>query len=110
MPIFELLNMPVGTWLAALAGLLLGGFFLGSLWWTVRRALTSQPSVLWHLGGLVARMALTLLGFYLVGAGHWERLIACLVGFIVARMAAKYLVHRWEQSQTRPLQESLHAP
>ncbi|MEO8732571.1 MAG: ATP synthase subunit I [Rhodoferax sp.] len=102
--------MPIGTWLAALAGFALGCFFFGSLWWTVRRALSSQSSALWLLGGLVVRMAVTLLGFYTVGAGHWERLIACLVGFVVARVAAKYGVQRWEQSQTRLPQEAIHAP
>lgn len=110
MQIHELLDMPAGTWLAALAGLGLGGFFFGSLWWTVRRALSSQSSGLWHLGGLVVRMAVTMLGFYTVGAGHWERLVACLVGFIVARLVAKHIAQWWERSQTHRSREADHAP
>jgi F1F0 ATPase subunit 2 len=99
MPMYEL-STPV--LFAGLAGLVLGAFFFGSLWWTVRRTLSSAPSVLAHLGILVLRLAVTLFGFYALGAGHWERLLACLAGFVVARFAATWLTRTWERRQPEP--------
>lgn len=107
----------VQTLLAALAGLVLGAFFFGSLWWSVRRTLTSAPSVLAHLGMLLLRLAVTLFGFYTVGAGHWQRLLACLAGFLLARVAASWLTRSWARRQpeqaaaakTNPTPEAGHA-
>jgi F1F0 ATPase subunit 2 len=31
------------------------------------------------------RTAVVLVGFYLVSDGKWERMLACLVGFVLAR-------------------------
>jgi len=112
-------SMP--TLAAALAGVALGGFFFGSLWWAVRRTLSAAacaPSMAAHLGILVARLAITLLGFYLVGAGHWQRLLACLVGFLVARVVVTRMTQAWIRHQTgptsraasHPTQEAGHAP
>ena len=118
MPMHELLDRWPELLFAALTGLVLGGLFFGSLWWTVRRMLSSGPSVLWQLGGLLVRVAVILLGFYAVGAGHWERLLACLVGFLVAKLAAIRMTRRWERRQagaatfttTRKTPEADHAP
>ncbi len=104
MPI-DLFVVSTPTLAAALAGLALGGFFFGSLWWAVRRTLSATaatPSVLSHLGILVLRLAITLLGFYAVGAGHWQRLLACLAGFLVARMVVTRLTQAWARRQPGP--------
>jgi len=77
--------------LALAAGLGLGAFFFGGLWWTTRRALTSSRPAAWFMVSFVVRTGVTLGGFYLLGGGHWERLAACLLGFILARMAATRL-------------------
>jgi F1F0 ATPase subunit 2 len=37
------------------------------------------------LVSLMIRLGVTLAGFYLVMAGRWERLLACLVGFLLMR-------------------------
>jgi F1F0 ATPase subunit 2 len=87
--------------LAGLAGGGLGAVFFGGLWWTIRRGLTSARHALWFLAGGVLRMGIALAGFYFVGAGQWQRLLACLVGFIVAR----FLVKRLTQ-----IPEPRHAP
>lgn len=76
---------------ALAAGLCLGTFFFGGLWWTTRRALASSHSAAWFMGSFVVRTGVTLGGFYLVGDGRWERLAVCLLGFIMARMAATRL-------------------
>ncbi len=107
------LSMLAGLLFAGLAGLLLGAFFFGSLWWTVRRTLTSSPSVLWQVSSLLLRMGVTLLGFYAVGAASWQRLVVCLVGFIVARFAVIWMTRSWLQRQGHAsdrTEEAGHAP
>jgi F1F0 ATPase subunit 2 len=71
--------------LALLAGFLLGAIFFGGLWWTVGKGVSSPRSALWFFGSLLLRMSFALAGFYFVGRGHWERLMACLLGFVIAR-------------------------
>jgi F1F0 ATPase subunit 2 len=77
---------------AFIIGAGLGYFYFGTLWWTVKRLHESRYPALLAFGSLIGRIAVTLLVFYFVMGGHWERLIACLVGFIVARIV---LVRRW---------------
>jgi len=69
------------------AGAALGAFFFGTLWWTVHRGAVSRRPALWFLGGMLTRTAAVLAGFYAVGGDSWERLLACLAGFIVVRLA-----------------------
>jgi F1F0 ATPase subunit 2 len=73
------------------AGLLLGAVFFGGLWWTVRRGVSSRHPALWFLGSLLLRMSLTLAGFYFVARGDWRRMVACLSGFIIARLVVMQL-------------------
>ena len=86
------MNEPLKLILAGTAGLALGAFFFGGLWWTVRRGVSSQQPALWFLGSLLLRLSTTLAGFYFVSGGRWERLVACVVGFIVARVIVTRLV------------------
>ena len=72
--------------LPLMTGVLLGGFFFGGLWWTVRRGLSApHPAFLFVSSGLL-RMSLTLAGFYLVSGGHWQQLLSCLAGFLLGRL------------------------
>jgi F1F0 ATPase subunit 2 len=69
------------------AGLLLGATFFGGLWWTVRRGLGSgQPAIWFGLSALV-RMAIAFAGFYFFAHAGLPTLAACLVGFVIARLA-----------------------
>jgi len=79
------MNETVILLLAGGAGVLLGAFFFGSLWWTVRRGLASKRPALWFLGSLLLRTSIILAGFYVVSDGHWKRLLTCLLGFVIAR-------------------------
>ena len=82
------MNETVILVLAGGAGVLLGAFFFCGLWWTVRRGLSSKQPVLWFSGSLLLRTGIALAGFYFVSGisgGHWERLLACLLGFVIAR-------------------------
>ena len=71
--------------LAGLAGGLLGTIFFWSLWWTVRKGISCKQPILWFLGSLLLRTGIVLTSFHLISAGRWERLLACLIGFIIAR-------------------------
>jgi len=94
--------------LALVAGAGLGAVFFGGLWWTVRRGASSPRPALWFFGSALARMSIALAGFYLVGGGHLERLLACLLGFVMARMAVTWLTR--VPAQRHPAAEASHAP
>jgi F1F0 ATPase subunit 2 len=72
--------------LALLTGVVLGAIFFGGLWWTVRKCVSSDQPAFWVLGSALLRTGVVLAGFYFIAQGHWERLVACLCGFIIARM------------------------
>jgi F1F0 ATPase subunit 2 len=89
------------------AGALLGAMFYGGLWWTVRRAVSSKRVALWFLGSLLLRIGLALAGFYFVAGGHWQRLLLCLLGFVLARPALMRLTRVTGENQPpRPLEGS----
>jgi len=96
--------------LALMAGLVLGTVFFGGLWWTVRKGALSKHPALWFLGSMVARMSLILLGFYFVGGGDWQRLVAGLVGFIIARYIVLRLTRTPIEHATATTKEANHAP
>jgi F1F0 ATPase subunit 2 len=85
------MNEFLGLVLALAAGLSLGAIFFGGLWWTVRKGVSSKRPAFWFLGSLLLRMSLVLVGFYFVGRGNWQRLVACLLGFIIARFCVMRL-------------------
>ena len=98
------MSEPLSLILPLVAGALLGMMYFGGLWWTVRKGISSNRPALWFLGSLLLRMSLTLAGFYFISGNRWERLLACLIGFVIARFVATRL--------TRPCgaQEANHAP
>ncbi|MGC2417207.1 MAG: ATP synthase subunit I, partial [Candidatus Acidiferrales bacterium] len=71
---------------ALVTGLLLGAMFFGGLWWTVQKGVSSKRPVLWFVGSLLVRTSIAVAGFYVIARGHWQRLIVCLIGFVVARL------------------------
>jgi F1F0 ATPase subunit 2 len=78
----------------AFAGALLGAVFFGGLWWTTRKAALSVQPAAWVGGSLLLRMAIVLPGFYWIGDGRWDRLLACLLGFVVARFVISRRITR----------------
>lgn len=86
-----MMNDPASMALCLAAGLLLGVVFFGGLWWTIRKGLRSPRPVLLFLASAVLRMGVVISGFYLVANGRWQRLLACLAGFIIARLAVTWL-------------------
>ena len=109
--------------LAFVAGLLLGAFYFGGLWWTVRRGVLSKHPALWFSGSMLLRTSMVLVGFYVVGRGQWERLVVCLLGFVLARVlvtlrlgarlhpqASARQAGQAVEIRTPPAQEARHAP
>ena len=80
------------------AGLVLGAFFFGGLWWTVSRGVSARRPALWFLGSLLVRMGLALAGFYFVARNSWQRWLLCLLGFVVARILVHWLTRSGERS------------
>jgi F1F0 ATPase subunit 2 len=95
---------------ASVAGFLLGVFFFGGLWWTIRKGVASGQPAVWFVGSLLLRVSVTLAGFYLVAVGHPDRLLLCLVGFVMARLAVTRLTRTPGERGTSPAQEASHAP
>lgn len=95
---------------ACAAGLLLGASFFGGLWWTVRRGLSAERPALWFLGSVVLRMSIVLVGFYLVSSGDWKRLLACLLGFVIARFVVTSLASTSIGHHDLPAKWTAHAP
>ena len=103
------MNDTVRLMVALVTGLLLGAMFFGGLWWTVQKGVSSKRPALWFVGSLLVRTSIVLAGFYFIARGHWQRLIVCLIGFVVARL----IVTRLTQSGEKPAhlaQKVSHAP
>ncbi len=84
--------------LALLEGGLLGVFFFLGLWWTVRRLATSKQVALLFLTSMLLRSSVVVLGFYFILGDNWQRLVAGLLGFIIARIIVIRLTRIADQS------------
>lgn len=74
------------------AGVLLGVFFFGGLWWTINRSLAAaQPAIL-IMGSFLLRTVVTVGGFYVALLGGWQSLVTCMVGFLIARVVVTRMV------------------
>src|SRR3984957_1077693 len=84
--------------LALVAGVLLGAIFFGGLWWTVRKGISSKQPAMLFFTSLLLRTGIALAGFYLMARVGWESLLACAVGFIMARLIVTRLTRTGEKS------------
>lgn len=85
---------------ALLSGALLGVFYFGGLWWTVRKLISTQyPSSLFLLSVLF-RTSFVVVGFYLILGDNWLRLIVGLLGFMLVRILATRHIRQTEQFNT----------
>jgi len=95
---------------ALAAGLLLGAFFFGGLWWTVIRGVSSPRPALWFLGSMLLRMSVTLVGFYFTGREDWRRWLLCLLGFVLARLGVKWPTRPPVEHHNSRAPETSYAP
>lgn len=97
--------------LAFLAGSAFGAIFFGGLWWTVTRGVASKRPAVWFFTSLLLRMGIVLAGFYFAADGRWERLVACVLGFLLARLiVTRVIVPRLMGRQVATSKEAGHAP
>jgi F1F0 ATPase subunit 2 len=66
-------------------GCTLGTLFFGGLWLTIKKMKTTKMPSLLFLASFVFRVVVVLWGFYFVAATHWQNMLICLLGFMVAR-------------------------
>ena len=85
-------------------GSLLGAFFFGGLWWTVRMGLKAKRPALWFFGSLLIRTGITLAGFYGVASDDWRKLLACLLGFVAARLIVVRLTRSRLPETSNPIE------
>jgi F1F0 ATPase subunit 2 len=95
---------------ALIAGAVLGAMFFGGLWWTVRQGIRSGRAALWFSASLLLRMGAALAGIYFVAGANWQRLLLCLLGFVLARLVATHLVRSPAAGLRPQAREGSHAP
>ena len=79
------MNDPLALVAAVIVGLGAGLIFYGGLWLTVSRIHTARQPALLFAASFVVRVALALGALWWVSQGSAIRVIAWLVGFIIAR-------------------------
>ncbi|WP_066331768.1 ATP synthase subunit I [Flavobacterium crassostreae] len=92
--------------LAFIEGTLLGIIFFGGLWFTVKKAVGAKTPAIWFFSSLFLRLAVVLIGFYLIVQGGLERIIMSLIGFIVARILVTYYTK--SRDKKRKIKEVYH--
>lgn len=70
----------------AIAGAALGILFFGGLWWTVRRALSSDAAGIWFACSYLLRFGLLAAGLYVLAHDDAVRGLGAAFGLIVARL------------------------
>lgn len=88
------MSNPANLAAALIAGAAIGCVFFAGLWWTVRRLVSADHAGVWFAGSFLLRMTMAVGGFYFVSQGAWRRLLACLLGFVIARMCWARLTRR----------------
>ncbi len=91
---------------ALFVGVVVGAFYFGSLWLVVRRVHQSRNPGLRLFASFLVRQAVVLAALFFVMDGRWERLVACLVGIVIARQVIVSRV-RPAQAATGPTRELL---
>jgi F1F0 ATPase subunit 2 len=77
---------PAAFALTAVGGAVLGMIFYEGLYRTIGWGMDSNVPARWFAGSLLLRTAVVLGGFCLISGGASLRLIACLPGFLFARV------------------------
>jgi F1F0 ATPase subunit 2 len=94
--------------LALVLGLALGIVFFGGLWLTVKKTVAAKMPALWILGSFIFRVGITMIGFYYVSMGNWQRLIICLLGFTVSRYIVIRLTRSGVENNLRLKKEAVY--
>lgn len=87
--------------LVFIAGLALGTFFFGGLWFTVKKAVIAKIPAIWFFCSFILRVSVVMLGFYCISPGGWQPLVVSLAGFIVARFVVTYFTKSIDKKQAK---------
>ncbi len=68
-----------------MAGIGVGALNYWGLWLTVQKLAVVRHPALLNIVSLVTRMGMTIFVFYVAMGGGWERLVICLLGFLLVR-------------------------
>lgn len=89
-------------------GIVLGGLFFAGLWFTVKKAVQSTIPLIWFGLSFFIRISILLIGFYSISHTSYPKLIACLLGFITARIIVLRMTKWYDERQTRLKKEEVH--
>lgn len=92
-----LLNLFIGL----MVGIVLGGLYFWGLWATVRRLAVSRRPWLLALTSFIFRAGLFLAAMFLVTRGRPVETVACVAGFVAARLFSTKLPPPVSTLQTR---------
>ena len=67
-------------------GLFLGGLYFGGLWLTVRKLRSMKYPIFLVIAGFLVRMAILLVGCYIVSGATLQGLLSCLAGIMLSRV------------------------
>jgi F1F0 ATPase subunit 2 len=82
---------PIAFLLLVLGGFGLGILFFGGLWFTVCALPKSRHPAVLVLASFWVRTAVVIAGLLFAMDGLWQRALACLLGFLLARI----VLSRW---------------
>ena len=101
---------PVQLALSFVAGAIAGGLFFVGLWLTVQRLAVAQHPAGLVLFSFIVRVAIILGVLYLVGRDHIDRMLACLLGFLLARLVVMRVTGSRSESRPKSGKEVGSAP
>jgi len=87
--------------LAFIEGIVLGLFFFGGLWFTIKKAVLAKTPAIWFFSSFFLRVGVVMIGFYYIIHGGWEHIISSLIGFIVARILVTHFTKTRDKKQIR---------
>lgn len=67
-------------------GAILGAFYFGGLWLTIKRLPQSRQPTLLSLSSFAARSLVCIMGFYLIIESGIVALLFCLAGFVLTKI------------------------
>jgi F1F0 ATPase subunit 2 len=99
-----MINDMLSLAVALAVGAGVGTIFFGGLWLTVLKLPTARWPVLLMMGSMLGRTGIALVSFYLIMNGSWQRLLVCVLGFILMR---QLFIHRLRppQPESAPIKQ-----
>ena len=101
--------------LIMLIGSMLGLFFYGGLWWTVKKGIASAHIAWWLLASFLIRTSAVLIGFYFMLKSDWlipswQALLIGILAFAGARFGITLISYLMAKSSIDSNKGAKHAP